>query len=109
MLDSSARTDPLETWRFRKGNVESSVEVTTRLSINSGDAVRVAALQGAGIALLPEFLVREDIEAGHLQPLLESHEVRGDRGTALYAMHLPGRHRSPKVRVFIEFLKDLWP
>lgn len=95
-------------WRFRKGGADTHVEVSTRLSINSGEAIHVAALEGAGIALLPEFLVRDDLEAGRLLPLLEDHEVQGDLGTGLYAMHLPGRHRSPRIRAFIDFLKALW-
>ena len=95
-------------WLLCREGEEINVEVTTRLSVNSGEAVRAAALQGLGVALLPHFLVWEDIQTGQLQPLLPDYEVQGDLGTSLYALHLPGRHRSPKVRAFIEYLKALW-
>jgi len=95
-------------WRLCRGDEETHVEVSTRLSVNSGEAVRVAALAGLGIALLPAFLVREDLQAGRLQTVLDDHEAHGDLGGALYALHLPGRHRSPKVRAFIDYLKSQW-
>jgi DNA-binding transcriptional LysR family regulator len=59
--------------------------------------------------LLPSFLVFDDIACGRLQPLLVDHEVQGDLGTALYALHLPGRMSSPKVRALIQHLKRDWP
>lgn len=97
------------TWSFRRGNEHLSVEVSTSLSINSGEAIREAALAGFGFALLPSFLVFDDIACGRLQPLLVDQEVQGDLGTALYALHLPGRMSSPKVRALVQHLKRDWP
>ena len=45
-------------------------EVQGGLQIDSGEAQRNAALAGAGIVYLPLELVREDIEAGRLVPVL---------------------------------------
>jgi DNA-binding transcriptional LysR family regulator len=45
----------------------------TPLSSNNGCVLRVAALKGTGIAMLPRVLLEGDIRAGRLVPLLEDH------------------------------------
>lgn len=96
------------TWKFRRSDRSSSVDVSTSLSINSGEAIREAALAGCGVALLPSFVVCDDIDSGRLRPLLVDYEVQGDLGSVLYALHLPGRMVSPKVRAFVQHLKRDW-
>jgi hypothetical protein len=51
--------------------------------------------------LLPTFIVGNDLQAGRLQAVLTEY-VPAERN--LYALYLPNRHLSPKVRVFIDFL-----
>jgi DNA-binding transcriptional LysR family regulator len=60
------------------------------------------ALDGAGIVRLGDLLVGEPIRRGLLVPLLrDAHHVEP---IALSAVYLAGRHRMPKVRVFLDFL-----
>jgi len=80
-----------------------SAEVTGRLRVNNGDALRIAALEGLGLACLPTFIVGEDLRAGTLVPVLEgaAHQSGG-----VFAVYPHARHLSPKVRAFIDFLVE---
>jgi DNA-binding transcriptional LysR family regulator len=89
-------------WRFvdRKGE-PASVRVSGRLITNSGEALRMAALQGAGICLAAGFLVHDDLEAERLVRLLPEYRPIEFSINAVY----PHRHHlSAKVRVFIDML-----
>jgi DNA-binding transcriptional LysR family regulator len=89
-------------WRFvdRKGT-PAAVRVSGNLISNSGDMLRVAALQGGGILLAPGFLIHDDLEAGRLVRLLPEYRPLEFAMNAVY----PHRHHlSAKVRTFIDML-----
>ncbi|MFH0129388.1 LysR family transcriptional regulator [Variovorax sp. VaC1] len=69
---------------------------------DSASTLRAFALQGAGVALLPEWLVRDDIRAGHLRRLLPDHRFPVQ---SVYALYPDTRHVPEKVRAFIDFLR----
>ena len=96
------------TWQFTKGGKEEFVQVSTRISVNSSEAVRDLAVNGLGTALLPEFAIADDLRSGKLVRLLEDFEVKGNLGCSLYAIYLPGRFSTPKVRAFLDFLREQW-
>ncbi|CCG40185.1 LysR family transcriptional regulator [Magnetospirillum molischianum] len=79
------------------------VEVKGRLRVNNGDALRVAALEGLGLACLPTFIVGEDLRAGTLVPVL-AEAVHQEGG--VFAVYPHARHLSPKVRAFIDYLVE---
>jgi DNA-binding transcriptional LysR family regulator len=60
------------------------------------------ALEGAGIVRLADIVVAEPIRRGLLVPLLA--DTHYAEPVALSALYLAGRHRLPKVRVFLDFL-----
>lgn len=61
-----------------------------------------AAIAGMGVALLPEFLVEADIEAGRLvQPL----PVRVRNPRAYYLVHAKGAERRAKVALFRDWMQ----
>jgi DNA-binding transcriptional LysR family regulator len=89
-------------WHFtdRKGT-PAQVRVSGNLFTNSGEALRVAALQGTGISLAAGFLVHDDLEAGRLVRLLPEYRPVELAMSAVY----PHRHHlSAKVRTFIDLL-----
>ena len=91
-----------DAWRFvGPGGEESEVRVRGRLHANNGDALRAAALHGAGIVVLPSFIVGADLAAGRLRRVLPRHEAPP---IAIHAVRPQGRHLSAKVRSFIDFL-----
>lgn len=93
-------------WRFRAAGGESKVRVTGNFTVNNSEALREAVLQGLGAALLPTFTVGDDIQQGRLLPLLPDYEPLGTFGTGIYAVYLPTRHVSPKVRAFVDFFLE---
>ena len=89
-------------WRFvdRKG-APASVRVSGNLISNSGDTLRMAALQGVGVCLAPGFLIHDDLEEGRLVRLLPEYRTVEFAMNAVY----PHRHHlSAKVRTFIDML-----
>jgi DNA-binding transcriptional LysR family regulator len=89
-------------WHFvdRKG-MPATVRVSGNLTSNSGDTLRLAALQGIGICLAPGFLVTDDLEEGRLVRLLPEYRPVELSMNAVY----PHRHHlSAKVRTFIDML-----
>ncbi len=91
-------------WRFVTPDGKPwPVEVNGRLTANNGDALRVAALSGLGLAKLPSFIVGEDLKSGALVTALDAFVPQG---VAMNAVYPHARHLSPKVRAFVDFLAD---
>jgi DNA-binding transcriptional LysR family regulator len=68
----------------------------------SGEALRMAALSGHGLALMPLFLVNEDLEAGRLCRLLPGHL---DHSRSIYAVCSGQPPVSANVEAFMEFME----
>jgi DNA-binding transcriptional LysR family regulator len=85
-------------WRFVGGK---SVRVNGRFSVNHGESLRDAALDGVGVAYMPGFLVGRDLGEGRLVSALDDWAQSRQK---VYAVHPRGRNLAPKVRVFVEFL-----
>jgi DNA-binding transcriptional LysR family regulator len=90
-------------WRFTSKAGETAVRVTGNFTVNNSEALREAVLKGLGIALLPTFTVGADLREGRLQQLLGDYRAHGTFGTDVYAVYLPTRYLSPKVRAFVDF------
>jgi DNA-binding transcriptional LysR family regulator len=60
-----------------------------------------AVLHGLGIALLPTFIIGKELQSGRLQSVLSEY-IPLER--YIYAVYLPNRHLSAKVRAFIDYL-----
>lgn len=88
-------------WRFSGEDGLATVRVGGRYAVNSSIALRDAVLAGAGIALLPTFVVGPELRAGRLQPLLPGWTAAPQ---SLYAVHPDRRYVPPKVRAFIDHL-----
>jgi DNA-binding transcriptional LysR family regulator len=89
-------------WHFvdRKG-APASVRISGNLVTNSGEALRVAALQSVGICLAAGFLVADDLKTGRLVRLLPDYRPVEFAMNAVY----PHRHHlTAKVRIFIDLL-----
>jgi len=91
-------------WRFTAPDGKPfGVKVSGPLRANNGDVLRLAALEGLGIAYAPDFFVNADVAAGRLVPLLT--EWRAPEA-AVHAVYPPGRPLGAKVRVFIDYLAE---
>lgn len=92
-------------WRYQIGGEPRDVGVHGTLRLNNTEAIRDAALAGLGIVQLGAFLVGQDIRQGRLVPVLES-LCRGE--PPISAVYPTRRHVSPKVRRFVEALRQSW-
>ena len=90
-------------WRFTGGAGETAVQVSGNFSVNNSEALREAVLKGLGIALLPTFTVGADLRQKRLRPVLADYRAHGTFGSEVYAVYLPTRYLSPKVRAFVDF------
>lgn len=90
-------------WRFAREGREWAVPVRGRLQVNSGQALRVAALHGMGIIRQPAALLREDVAAGRLVRLLPGYELPSQ---PMHIVYLQDRYRSPRLRSFVDFIAE---
>ena len=89
-------------WRFvDDAGHEHVVRIAGRLQANNGDVLRIAALEGQGVALGPTFILGDDLRAGTLLRLLPGF---APPQVGLYAVYPPSRRLSVKVRSFVDFL-----
>jgi len=89
-------------WRFTgpDGAVE-EVRVAARVSANTAQAVRKAAVSGLGITLLPRAIIKLDLQTGSLVPVLPRYQSKGHGLNVLY----PSRRHLPRaVSEFIELV-----
>ena len=92
-------------WRLANGDAV-DWEPRARLSSNDGQALRQAALAGAGLVLQPTALLGEDIAAGRLVTVLDEH-VPAAR--PMHLIYLPDRRPRPRLQCFVDFLMDRFP
>jgi DNA-binding transcriptional LysR family regulator len=94
-------------WRFKNSDrEETEVLVQGHTIISNAIALQHCAIAGMGLALLPNWLIEDDLEDGRLVNLFPSYDVTATEfGTAAWLVY-PSRAYVPlKVRVFIDFLK----
>jgi DNA-binding transcriptional LysR family regulator len=97
-------------WSFHApGGEVTDVRIDARLRTDNGVALHAALHQGLGLALLPHWAVADDLKSGRLVACLPELEVRhSGYGNAVYALYHQSRARSLKVRVFLDFLVELF-
>lgn len=101
LVANLALRDPTS-WTFsRDASQRQSVVLRAALSFNVTLAVHAATLQGAGLSVLPDYVVAQDLSEGRLIEVLPQwHLPRGD----IHAVFPSARYRPPKVRAFIDLL-----
>ncbi|WP_229720614.1 LysR family transcriptional regulator [Dyella nitratireducens] len=97
----SALATPLR-WTFTRGNSRRIVRMRQVMQANNAAAIRALVLAGAGVSVLPDYLVQEDIQAGRLQVLLAPYRLQEGGIHAVY----PDPQPPAKVRAFIDFMRD---
>jgi len=91
-------------WLFRDsdGNI-AEIPVNGKSLITNSQAIKQCAISGMGLALLPDWLVNDDIKSGKLTRLFKDHEVSAtDYESAVWLLY-PSRDYIPlKTRVFMD-------
>ncbi|SMF09804.1 DNA-binding transcriptional regulator, LysR family [Tistlia consotensis] len=88
-------------WHFDGPGGHELVTVNGDLETNNAQVLRMAALGGLGIVLLPLWLVGPDLTEGRLIEVLPQYHVPD---SSIYAVWPAGRHLSPKVRAFVDHI-----
>ncbi|MFK0329559.1 LysR family transcriptional regulator [Rhizobium sp. NPDC090275] len=99
-----AKTNRTLPFEFRKDNEELEINPRYLVSVNDSRTFVTAATRGLGIAQLPRFMIRNELENGELIQVLPewNREPLG-----LYIVYPPNRHLSNKVRVFVDWMVKL--
>nr|WP_217284560.1 LysR family transcriptional regulator [Shewanella putrefaciens] len=91
----------LETWALKQPLDEPKLQLPTSMICNNIETRLCFALQGLGIAYLPDFAIHEPLANGRLRPILADYVQR--TGT-FYILWPASKHPLPKVRALVDFL-----
>lgn len=91
-------------WAFGNSGHETNVRINARFRSDSGEILRLAALQGQGLLRTTEFQVLDEVNAGRLIRVMANVEMPGN--TAIWALYPSGRYVLPRLRVFLDFLAE---
>ncbi|WEJ74846.1 LysR family transcriptional regulator [Pseudomonas sp. PSE14] len=94
-------------WVLRDDVESFAINVQGRLQSNNAEILREAALSGAGLTLLADWLVAEDVRQGRLTRVLAGYDASpGGASCLINALYLPNHRGSSRIRAFIAFLED---
>lgn len=89
-------------WRLCRGDADETVEVRATVRSNAPVALRALAVDGAGIAYLPDWLVADDLAVGRLHRVLPGWASPSIPAWAIYRAELRG---APRLRAFLDALR----
>lgn len=75
------------------------------LSVNDGNAYVAAGVAGLGVIQAPRFMMRHEIAADSLRPVLTAWNADT---LPLYVVYPPNTHLSNRLRVFVDWVADLF-
>lgn len=113
-LTVSGRSAPRGWWRFEGVNGNQPLAVKGKLRCDDTDSLLHAAIGGAGVVHLANWLVSDAIVAGQLVPIfpmepVQRHVVpprRDPMESAIHAVHMPGRSNQVKAQLLIRHLRE---
>lgn len=90
-----------ENWQFRNNVTVTSVNVQSRLQINSAPGILASIVAGLGIGMVSDVMAENELRSGQLIHLLPEYEMDG---TSVYAVLPAGPRPSTKIRALVDFL-----
>ena len=95
------------TWAFRGPDGVSKVRVSGSFFAKNADAIVAATVAGLGISLLPDWNMGIEFREQRLRTVRDDDEA-SPAASPVYAVHAHQRHVPPKIRVFIDFLIEVF-
>jgi len=92
-------------WIFRSETGEYAHQPRGRVRTNDAEHIRTAVLLDLGLAHVPGWLFAREMESGEVRRVLRKFPREP---LWIYAVHAGGRRLATKVRVFIEFLSQIF-
>ena len=112
-LTVTGRSAPRGWWCFDGVNQNQPLAVKGKLRCDDTDSLLHAAIGGAGMVHLANWLVSDAIIAGHLvpvfpmAPLSRMGAIRRDPNeSAIHAVHMPGRSNQAKAKLLLRHLRE---
>ncbi|MBY3387309.1 LysR family transcriptional regulator [Rhizobium laguerreae] len=87
-------------WKLAKGDDRVEIAPQVSITVNSGQAVRMAAQAGLGVIMQPSILLSSDVEAGLLVQLFPDWQLRERPMSLVYHRD---RRMTPRLRSIISF------
>jgi len=103
---------PHDSWFHRSADASPAktqeIKISGRFRADDSEAILQAARDGLGVALLPTWILAEDLQAGRLTSLVTDQAWSIARGPdpAIWGVYPPKKTVSPKVRAFLDFVAD---
>lgn len=93
-------------WHFNKKQAHKKITVTGNLVSKGGSPLLCAALQGSGVLLLSEWMIKPYLDSNQLVELLPAWQAtHGEKGSGeIFAIYKGVQYPKPHVRAFIDFL-----
>ena len=89
-------------WPFHTDEGINRLAISGTFASDNADLLLDATVAGLGIARLADFVVARALREGALLPLLE--ETHLSEPFPIHVVTVPGRHRTPRVKAFTEFM-----
>ena len=97
-----------QVWTFRHGEASEIVPITGHFRSNNTEVLLEVLRADGGIALLPDWLVDDDIASGRVTALFGDWDVHPDQSMSVVsALYLPNQRGSRRVAAFLAFLQTL--
>ncbi|SQF98940.1 LysR family transcriptional regulator [Paucimonas lemoignei] len=90
---------------FVRGDERITVDAPYFVSVNDSNALLAAALAGMGVLQTLRFMAEPHFQSGALVQLLEDWSLEPN---PIYIVYSPNRHLSARVRVFVQWLIELF-
>lgn len=101
----SATSGQLQPLEFSAGGRIERIDLPATLAVNNGEAYVAACTAGLGLIQVPRYHVARQLAEGSLVELLASYRPPALPMSVLYPHH---RHLTPRLRVFIDWLVELF-
>jgi DNA-binding transcriptional LysR family regulator len=96
----------VDRWSFSKEGEQCSVDVKTRLLSDNRNWLDAAALAGAGVMRVTDLTSRRYFSSGSLVPVLTDWDSM--EAPTIYALYARAHGRSKLLRVFLNFLQEVF-
>ena len=101
----SAKTGKTYDWDFRRGDERIEIAMRGVIALNDSNAYVHAGLAGLGVIQMADYLLLQHVAAGNMVQLLP--DWTSDP-VPVHIVYPQNRHLSAKVRVFVEWVSDLF-
>jgi DNA-binding transcriptional LysR family regulator len=93
-----------DTWRFSHAQGDTAtVRPAGPLRVNNGDAMMPLLIEGGGLGILPDFIIRDALDDGRLEVVLPDWKVSGG---AVHWVSPPGGRRPKRVDALSDFVAE---